>query len=391
MFQLRQTMAQPPTSYVPSVKMRKTLRSLYKELYGEEAVNDLDQARVDKYVSELRHIVAQYGFSCKCESGLHDRVILYLKHIDAFGSENKAWHLYFIWVFIFDDKIEKFDHDLLVNTSFDDIFSHGLQQEKRMFDDIVDELPQELREPFNTSIRYWYDGVRMHAYEYIKNSTSAVSMYLARIQTCGGYAAMIAGLAFKKCHVDMVKDIEFIRIANAQNEFIMMVNDIAASYHRESEATDAYVTTDDNIPEIVDQLRKIEKTIELLNTKYIGHPITQTKKIFLWWHIVARRYDSDTTVLYMSASTVLSAAAEGGITLKYTIEGRDQVSVKTVEGCHKLSEQEQGVVRARDSQVTGGICYLFTTENCTAPKDNDWQTVPNEKDIKLRSYGCFEV
>ncbi|KAF9329910.1 hypothetical protein BG006_007081, partial [Podila minutissima] len=275
---------------ISALEMRGILKSLYRELYEEEAVDDVDQARVDRYVSELREILLKYGY--ECESALRDMVIIYIKHIDAFGSENKAWHMYFIWIYILDDKIEKFDHKLLLSTSFDDLFDHGLQQEKRMYDDIVDELPHELRNPFKCAVRYWYDGVRLHTYEYANKSTSTVSMYLARIQTCSGIPTLIAGLAFKKCRPDMVDDTEFIRIMNVQNEFIMMVNDIA-SYHKESEACDAYVTTNENIPAIVVQLRNIEKTVELLNTKYIGHPLVQTNKIFLWWHSVAERYDPD--------------------------------------------------------------------------------------------------
>ncbi|KAG0380565.1 hypothetical protein BGX24_007252 [Mortierella sp. AD032] len=270
--------------------MRSNLQSLYRELYEDEAVDDIDQARVDRYVSESRDFLMKYG--CEYKSALRDMVIIYIKHIDAFGSENKAWLMYFIWIFIIDDKIEKFDHELLLNTSFDDIFNHGLDQEKRMYDDIVHELPHELRNPFKCGMRCWYDGVRLHTYEYANNSTSTISMYLARIQTCCSIPTIIVALAFKICRLDMVDDIEFIRIMNAQNEFIMMVNDLA-SYQKESESCDAYVASDKNVPAIVIQLSNIEKTIELINTKYIGHPLVQINKIFLWWHCVAKRYDPD--------------------------------------------------------------------------------------------------
>ncbi|KAF9368449.1 hypothetical protein CPB97_004588 [Podila verticillata] len=289
MVQLHQTPSENRLD-VPASQMRSVLTSLYRELYQEEVVDDVDQARVDRYASELRDILLKYGYEYK--SALRDMVIIYIKYMDAFGSENKAWHMYFVWIYILDDKVEKFDHELLLNTSFDDIFNHGLHQEKRMYDDIVNELPHALRNPFKSAIRWWYDGVRHHTYEYVHNSTSAISMYLARIQTSAAFPANIAGLAFKKCHLEMADDPEFIRIMNAQNEFIFMINDIA-SYQQESEARDAYVTTDENISDIVIQLKNIEKSIELINTKYIGHPIMQINKIFLWWHCVARRYNPD--------------------------------------------------------------------------------------------------
>ncbi|KAK3833267.1 MAG: hypothetical protein J3R72DRAFT_478063 [Linnemannia gamsii] len=273
-----------------ALNMRSILQSLYRELYEDEAVEDIYQARVDRYVSEARDFLLKYG--CEYESALRDMVIIYIKHIDAFGSENKVWLMFFIWIFIVDNKIEKFDHELLLNTSFDDILNHGLDQEKRMYDDIVHELPHELRNSFKCGVRYWYDGVRLHTYEYANNSTSTISMYLARIQTCCAIPVIISALAFKICRLDMVDDIEFIRIMNAQNEFIMMANDLA-SYQKESKACDAYVASDKNVPAIVIQLISIEKTIELINTKYIGHPLVQINKIFLWWHCVARRYDPD--------------------------------------------------------------------------------------------------
>ncbi|KAG0044364.1 hypothetical protein BGZ89_006080 [Linnemannia elongata] len=269
--------------------LRNILRSLYRELYGEEAVDDVDQVRVDKYMSELRDTLLKYGCEL-ADSALRDMVIMYIKHIDALGSENKAWLLYFVWVFSIDDKIEKFDRELLLNTSFENILNHGLHQEKQIYEDIVEELPRELRNPFKYGVRQWYNGVRLYMYEYADHSTSTISMYLTRFMSVGFTPTLIAALAFKNCRLDMVDDTEFIRIMNAQTEFIMMVNDIA-SYQRESNAHDVFVTTDENIPAIVVQLKNIEKTIEVINTKYVGHPVMQMNKIFLWWHCVAGRYD----------------------------------------------------------------------------------------------------
>jgi hypothetical protein len=50
-----------------------------------------------------------YGYEYK--SVLRDKMLIYIKHIDVFRSENKGWLMYFIWIFIFDDKIEQFDQD----------------------------------------------------------------------------------------------------------------------------------------------------------------------------------------------------------------------------------------------------------------------------------------
>ncbi|KAF9283952.1 hypothetical protein BGZ68_004986 [Mortierella alpina] len=208
----------------------RSVKYLYRELYSEEAIDDLDPARVEKHVSQLHGTLVQFGFECK--GALRDMVTLYLKHVDAFGTENYPWLLYLIWIYILDDQVEGF--------------------------------PQNINNAFHTGVRYWYDGVKIHAYEHLRNSTNEVSMYLARVQTGGTIPLIILGLAF-----------------------------IEASFEKESTETDACVANKENIPDIVLQLKTIDKAVEATNTKYIGHPMIQCHKIFLCWHIVSQRYAPD--------------------------------------------------------------------------------------------------
>lgn len=218
--------------------MREVLRTLYRELYNEEAIDDLDPARVEKHVFQLHGTLVQFGFECK--GALRDMVTLYLKHVDAFGTENYPWLLYLIWIYILDDQVEGFPQNVILENDFDSIFDYGLEKERILYNHILSLIPPEIKNAFHTGVRYWYDGVKIHAYEHLRNSTNEVSMYLARVQTGGTIPLIILGLAFIEGGLGFVRDPEFIRIMNLQSEFIVLVNDVA-SFEKESTETDACV------------------------------------------------------------------------------------------------------------------------------------------------------
>ncbi|KAF9940129.1 hypothetical protein BGZ75_007373 [Mortierella antarctica] len=271
--------------------MREVLRTLYRELYNEEAIDDLDPARIEKHVSQLHETLVQFGFECK--GALRDMVMLYIKHVDAYGSENNPWLLFLIWIYILDDQIESFPPNVIFENDFDTIFNYGLEKEHIMYNHILSVIPPEVKNAFHTGVRYWYEGVKTHAYEHLRNSSNEISMYLARVQTGGTIPLIILGLAFLEGELGFVKDPEFIRIMNLQSEFIVLVNDIA-SFERESTEIDSCVANKENVPDIVRQLKAIDKAVGATNTKYIGHPMIECHKIFLWWHIVSKRYAPDT-------------------------------------------------------------------------------------------------
>ncbi|KAF9574284.1 hypothetical protein EC968_007053 [Mortierella alpina] len=271
--------------------MREMLKTLYRELYNEEALDDIDPARVKKHASQLHETLVQFGFDCK--GALRDMVVLYIKHVDAFGSENYPWILSLTWAYVLDDQIESFPPNVILDNDFDSIFNYGLEKERIMYDYILTLIPSEIKNAFNTGVRYWYEGVRTHAYERLRNSTNEISMYLARVQTGFTIPLIILSLAFNKGELGFFRDPEFIRIMNLQSEHIVLVNDVA-SFEKESTDTDSCVANKENIPDIIRQIRAIDKALEATNTKYIGHPLMQCHKIFLWWHIVAHRYAAGT-------------------------------------------------------------------------------------------------